>query len=148
MKMSATEYEDSLAHYGILRKSGRYPWGSGENPLQRSKTFLDNVNELRKEGMSDSQIAKAFSPVDENGNAIEKYKLTVADLRALKSRATNEVTSLVARDFSARRSATVSLYFSIALPFSSTGENALAICESDIPSLRSSLTLSKNVFDR
>jgi|tagenome__1003787_1003787.scaffolds.fasta_scaffold20990117_2 hypothetical protein len=91
MKMSATEYEDSLAHYGILRKSGRYPWGSGENPLQRSKTFLDNVNELRKEGMSDSQIAKAFSPVDENGNAIEKYKLTVADLRALKSRATNEV---------------------------------------------------------
>ena len=23
------ETEDELYHYGILRKSGRYPWGSG-----------------------------------------------------------------------------------------------------------------------
>ena len=24
--------EEVLEHYGVPRKSGRYPWGSGENP--------------------------------------------------------------------------------------------------------------------
>lgn len=51
--------EDSLQHYGILRKSGRYPWGSGDNPAQRSKTFFDIVKELRELGMTDTEIAKA-----------------------------------------------------------------------------------------
>jgi hypothetical protein len=77
-----------LKHYGILRKSGRYPWGSGKDPLQRSKTFLDITNDLRKQGMSDPEIAKAFSPVDEAGNFIKEYQLTSADIRALRSRAT------------------------------------------------------------
>ena len=25
--------EDILKHYGMPRRSGRYPWGSGENPF-------------------------------------------------------------------------------------------------------------------
>src|SRR3954470_16440542 len=81
--------EDYLAHYGILRKSGRYPWGSGENPNQRSRTFLDITNELRKKGMSEAAIAKSFSPTDKDGNVIKEHELTVADLRALKSISTN-----------------------------------------------------------
>ena len=33
--------EDSiLEHYGTKRHSGRYPWGSGENPYQRSGCLL------------------------------------------------------------------------------------------------------------
>ena len=32
--------EDYISHYGIKRKSGRYPWGSGNNAIQRSNTFL------------------------------------------------------------------------------------------------------------
>lgn len=80
MQMDEEAY---LAHYGILRKSGRYPWGSGANPHQRSKSFLEVTNDLRKQGMSDTDIAKAFSTDDE--------KLTVSDIRALRSRATNEV---------------------------------------------------------
>ena len=84
MKLDAVTYEDSLAHYGILRKSGRYPWGSGNNPLQRSKTFLDIVNEHKKiDGMTESQIAKAYST--------KEYPMSVADLRAIKSRAGTEV---------------------------------------------------------
>lgn len=86
------EENDYLAHYGILRKSGRYPWGSGNNPLQRSKTFLDIVEQHRKvDGMTESQIAKAYSPVDKDGKVIKEYQLSVADLRALKSRAGAEV---------------------------------------------------------
>ena len=26
---------EAIAHYGMPRRSGRYPWGSGENPYQR-----------------------------------------------------------------------------------------------------------------
>ena len=89
--MKVTE-EDYLMHYGILRKSGRYPWGSGANPLQRSKTFLDIVEQHKKvDGMTESQIAKAYSPVDKDGNIIKDEQMTVADLRAMKSRAGTEV---------------------------------------------------------
>ena len=48
----------SLAHYGIPRRSGRYPWGSGEDPYQHSKDFLGRVEEMRKAG---------FTYTDENG---------------------------------------------------------------------------------
>lgn len=49
--------EDYLQHYGILRKSGRYPWGSGDNPVQRSNTFLSMVDDLRKQGLTPKEIA-------------------------------------------------------------------------------------------
>jgi hypothetical protein len=56
--------DDYLAHYGILRKSGRYPWGSGANPNQRARTFIDTIEKLRSEGISDTEIAKMFSTED------------------------------------------------------------------------------------
>jgi hypothetical protein len=77
MEMSAMEYEDSLAHYGILRKSGRYPWGSGKNPNQRSKSFLDILEEHKKDGLSEAEIAKLYHT--------KEHPFTVADLRAAKS---------------------------------------------------------------
>ena len=46
-----------LKHYGTPRHSGRYPWGSGKNP-QRSKDIRARRNELRKQGMKESEIAK------------------------------------------------------------------------------------------
>jgi hypothetical protein len=53
--------EDShLAHYGILRKSGRYPWGSGEDSAQRGNTFISMLQDLRSKGMSDVEIAQGF----------------------------------------------------------------------------------------
>lgn len=51
--------DDELYHYGTPRHSGRYPWGSGENPYQRNQDFLGRVNDLRKKGMSEVDIAKA-----------------------------------------------------------------------------------------
>ena len=41
--------DNVLIHYGIKRRSGRYPWGSGDNPYQHSGDFLSRVEELRKE---------------------------------------------------------------------------------------------------
>lgn len=51
--------EDYLMHYGMPRRSGRYPWGSGEDPYQHgSNDFLGRVNELRKSN---------FTYTDEDG---------------------------------------------------------------------------------
>lgn len=49
-----------LAHYGILRRSGRYPWGSGGEGPATSKDFLGMVESLRKQGLNDTEIAKGF----------------------------------------------------------------------------------------
>jgi predicted transcriptional regulator len=64
--------DSSIAHYGILRKSGRYPYGSGkegankypweegDSPDVRASAFLSIVKSLRKEGMTQVQIANGF----------------------------------------------------------------------------------------
>ena len=52
---------DSLAHYGTPRHSGRYPWGSGDNPYQRSGNFYKSVQDLKKRGMSEKDIAKSYN---------------------------------------------------------------------------------------
>ena len=50
-----------LAHYGILRKSGRYPWGSSTNQSTRNRSFLDYVDDLRTRlGYSEVQIAETI----------------------------------------------------------------------------------------
>ena len=54
------DYKDQLIHYGTPRHSGRYPWGSGDNPYQHSSYFMSEVNRMRKEGMSDNQIADSM----------------------------------------------------------------------------------------
>lgn len=49
--------EDILMHYGVKRRSGRYPWGSGDNPYQHGGDFLARVEELRRLGKTEKQIA-------------------------------------------------------------------------------------------
>ena len=56
--VETNEGSDTLAHYGMPRRSGRYPWGSGDDPYQHSKDFLGRVDEMRKSG---------FTWTDENG---------------------------------------------------------------------------------
>ena len=52
---------DELIHYGTPRHSGRYPWGSGENPYQHEKNFLSDVRDMKKKGMTEAEIAKAMN---------------------------------------------------------------------------------------
>lgn len=85
-----------LEHYGILRRSGRYPWGSGgwsENSgkdgkgkypwshhptvIKRSMAFIDWLFNMRGSGMSEVQIA-------------ESVNLSVAELRDANTIARNE----------------------------------------------------------
>ena len=48
-----------LVHYGTPRHSGRYPWGSGEDP-QRSKSIATLKSELKRSGMKETEIAEAL----------------------------------------------------------------------------------------
>lgn len=52
--------EDILMHYGVKRRSGRYPWGSGDNPYQHSGDFLSRVEELQKQGLSEKEVAEGL----------------------------------------------------------------------------------------
>lgn len=52
--------EDILMHYGVKRRSGRYPWGSGDNPYQHGGDFLARVEELQRLGKTEKQIADEF----------------------------------------------------------------------------------------
>ena len=52
--------EEDLAHYGTPRHSGRYPWGSGDNPYQHEDWYLAR-NRLREKGLSDTEIAKVMN---------------------------------------------------------------------------------------
>ena len=49
-----------IEHYGVKRRSGRYPWGSGEDPYQHSGDFISRVNSLKKSGMSEKDISTAM----------------------------------------------------------------------------------------
>lgn len=67
-----------LAHYGILRRSGRYPWGSSGNEQSIYESFIDTIENHRKDGWTEVQIAKA-------------YDISTTELRAAKSIAKNEL---------------------------------------------------------
>lgn len=49
---------NDLKHIGMSRRSGRYPWGSGEEPYQRAIGFRSHIQELRDKGLSDVEIAR------------------------------------------------------------------------------------------
>ncbi len=63
--------DDWLAHYGTPRKSGRYPWGSGEDEKVYEGSFFDITSELLKT-LPEKVVAEGF-------------KMTTSELRAKRS---------------------------------------------------------------
>lgn len=70
--------EDILMHYGMPRRSGRYPWGSGEDPYQRSMDFIGRVEELKKEGWKETKE----NIMDEFGLYTNEYRIEKAWAKA------------------------------------------------------------------
>lgn len=70
--MGIASAEAVLIHYGTKRHSGRYPYGSGENPYQHEANFLNTADELKSKGLSEKEIADYFD-------------MSVRDYRAEKS---------------------------------------------------------------
>lgn len=75
--------ENSLEHYGMPRRSGRYPWGSGEDPYQHSGDFLSRIETLKKSGWAETPE-----------NIKEAFGLNTSQYRSQKSLALNERRSL------------------------------------------------------
>lgn len=75
--------QDILMHYGVKRRSGRYPWGSGDNPYQHSGDFLSRVEELQKQGLNEKEIAESIG-------------ISTTELRLQKRLATHERRALEA----------------------------------------------------
>lgn len=75
--MTTVSEDDYLAHYGILRKSGRYPWGSGGPEFASNSGFLAYADKLKSQGLSEAQVAEGMG-------------ITTTQLRAAKSIAKNE----------------------------------------------------------
>lgn len=73
--------KDILMHYGTPKHSGRYPWGSGNNPYQHTNTFLNRVNELKAKGLTEKEIAAALG-------------MSTTELRTQKSLANHEKRAL------------------------------------------------------
>lgn len=61
-EMKAILEGEELAHYGMPKRSGRYPWGSGKDPYQHSGDFLSRIEELKKSGWKETpeNIKKEF----------------------------------------------------------------------------------------
>ena len=55
-------------HQGYTPHSGRYKYGSGDNPFQREGSFLRDYRELKAQGYSDAQIA------DMRGMSISEFR--------------------------------------------------------------------------
>ena len=75
--------KEYLEHYGTPRHSGRYPWGSGDNPFQHEK-FYETIKILKGWGLSETEMA-------------EELNMSTTDLRALNSVASNEHKAAAAR---------------------------------------------------
>lgn len=61
---------DYLMHYGTKFHSGRYPYGSGEDPYQHSGDFISRVDRLKKDGWKETaeNVQKEF------GMKLEDYR--------------------------------------------------------------------------
>ena len=79
MNPVAEEMNDVLMHYGIKRRSGRYPWGSGEDPYQHGRDFLARIEELKKLGWTETPESIR-----------EEFGLTTTQYRAQKAIAKDE----------------------------------------------------------
>lgn len=53
---------DVILHYGMKYRSGRYPYGSGDDPYQHGRDFLGRIDELKKQGWTETaeNIKKEF----------------------------------------------------------------------------------------
>jgi DNA-binding CsgD family transcriptional regulator/peptidyl-tRNA hydrolase len=88
--------EPVLIHYGILRRSGRYPWGSGGDIIYRS-------NKMAAKGLSEKEIAAGLGmSIKElrNRKAIVKAEIKEAErINVTKQRESGMSVAAIAREF-------------------------------------------------
>ncbi len=71
--------EEFFEHYGMPRRSGRYPWGSGDDPYQHDLDFLGRIEQLKAKGWKETPE-----------NIKKEFGLTSTQYRREKSLSLNE----------------------------------------------------------
>lgn len=95
--------DEFLAHYGTKFHSGRYPYGSGDNPYQHDgRAFLAAYRQMHAEGMSDKEIAESMGistkTLRERRSIFDNQERAANVARAVKLRkkySTNKVAELM-----------------------------------------------------
>lgn len=76
--------EEDLAHYGVAKRSGRYPWGSGENPYHHGASSpFGRMKERRAEKKKAKATAARIEKAKQTKAAKAEYEKKKAE--ALKS---------------------------------------------------------------
>lgn len=91
--------DDDVEHYGILRKSGRYPWGSGGDEVTRSRDFISYKNELLRKGLTPAEIAAGLSTEDHPFNTTMLREATTIARNAVKAADIAQAESLKAKGY-------------------------------------------------
>lgn len=89
------EYNEWLEHYGTPRHSGRYPWGSGENPYQSAANFYWHVKKMRDSGVSNADIAKSMNMT--TSQLLARYSLSRNEKRMAEA---NHAQDLIDKGYS------------------------------------------------
>lgn len=78
------EEELYLEHYGVKYRSGRYAYGSGEDPYQHDpKGFYSRYRQLKDEGLSEKELCYEFgTKVKRKDGSIDIIPLSSGQLRA------------------------------------------------------------------
>ena len=85
--------EEFLEHYGMPRRSGRYPYGSGKDPYQHEPDFLSRVEKLKAKGWEETaeNIKKEFGlnshqyRIEKSICIDERKALDIARAKSLKA---------------------------------------------------------------
>ena len=72
-QLSDVGREIILKHYGVKRKSGRYPWDPSLH-LPKNYKFIEDRDEMKKRGLSDNEIAKQMGL----STTVYRSKVTIA----------------------------------------------------------------------
>lgn len=87
------ESRDDLSHYGMPRRSGRYPWGSGKDPYQHAMDFLGRVDVLKKNGFKETaeEVEREFGMTldeyrkEKTACRYDRQSYEVAQIKSMKS---------------------------------------------------------------
>ena len=85
--------EEFLEHYGMPRRSGRYPYGSGKDPYQHEPDFLSRIEKLKAKGWEETSenIKKEFGlnshqyRIEKSICIDERKALDIARAKSLKA---------------------------------------------------------------
>lgn len=89
MSIIYKENKNFICHYGMPRRSGRYPWGSGDRPYQgestkNHKNITKYLEPNIKSGKDKENISPAEKTAKETGKIISDAQNIIREIKSIK----------------------------------------------------------------